>query len=177
MSSRKARVTRRQRIFKGRIFDFFQEEVLYHGKRMVRDVIRHPGAAVIVPLIAPQTLLLVRQYRHAVGRRLLELPAGTLKAGERPDVCARRELAEETGWWPKRLTRIGEFYAAPGYTDERLIVYLARDLRPQSAQQDEDEDVRPVRISLSGALAKIRSGAICDAKTIAGIFLARRFVG
>ena len=125
-------------------------------------------------MLGRSRVLFVRQYRRAVGRVLLELPAGTLEAGERRDVCARRELLEETGWRAGRLRRLGRFYAAPGFLSEEMTVFLATGLRPGTAHPEPDELVTPVVLTLRQALAKIRSGAIRDAKTIIGLLFVQR---
>ena len=146
------------------------------GHRIVRETVKHPGAVVIVPLLDRSRIVFVRQYRRAIGRELLELPAGTLGIGERREACARRELEEETGWRARHLRRIGQFYAAPGFISEQLTVFLAQGLRGVTARPEPDEFVEPVILSLQTALAKIRSGAICDAKSIIGILFAERLL-
>ena len=144
------------------------------GQRLVRETIQHPGAVVIVPVLPGSRLVFVRQYRRAVERYLLELPAGTLDHGERPVSCARRELEEETGWQAGRIKRLGAFYAAPGFFSEQMTVFLATDLTPVPARPEADEFLTPVVLPLRTALAKIRSGAICDAKSIIGVLSAER---
>ena len=145
---------------------------------MVRETLKHPGSVVIIPMIDHTHVVLVRQYRRAVDRELLELPAGTLdRAGESPRRCALRELEEETGWRARRLRLLCRFYAAPGLISERMHLFLAQDLIPVGAKPEADECVVPVVLSLEEALRKIRQGHICDAKTIIGIFMAcERFV-
>lgn len=170
------RVLKRTTVYRGRGLHLVREEIDMGDRRLARETIEHPGAAVIVPLLDRRQLVMVRQYRHAVGRELLELPAGTLNPGERPVTCARRELAEETGWRARRLRRIGGFFAAPGYTDEHLTVFLAQQLERVAVHLDADEQLRPVVLSYEDALRKIRSGDICDGKSIVGILLAGRFL-
>jgi ADP-ribose pyrophosphatase len=167
------RVLRRETLYQGRVIRLIRESLAVGGQRMVRETIQHPGAVVIVPFLADGRLVLVRQYRRAVGRWLLELPAGTLEPGERPDRCARRELAEETGWRARRLVRMGQFYAAPGFVSEQMTIFLATGLSPAAAHPEPDECIRAVTLSFSEALARIRRGTICDAKTIIGILFAR----
>ena len=167
------RIKKRALVYAGRVIRLFREELVADGMVMMRETIRHPGAVVIVPLLEGPRVVLVRQYRHAIGKDLLELPAGTLNPGEPLAACARRELAEETGWWPARLERLTQFYAAPGYTDEHMVVFLARGLRRVTAHHpDADEYVRPVTLTLKQALAKVHQGAICDAKSMVGLLLA-----
>ena len=176
MSTPRVHIQHRKTIYRGRVFQLIREALTMDGVAMVRETIVHPGAVVIVPLLDRSHIVFVRQYRHAVKKDLLELPAGTLKRGEPLVHCARRELAEETGWAPGRLQRIGRFYAAPGYTNEQLTVFLARDLTPAEARSDEDEFVTPVTLTFRTAMAKIDAGHICDAKSIIGIILAQRFL-
>lgn len=171
---KRLRVLRRSLIYQGRIVRLFKETLEIDGHRMVRDTIEHPGAVVIVPMLGRSRVVLVRQYRRAVDRMLLELPAGTLEPGEPKLACARRELREETGWQARRWRRIGQFYAAPGMISEQLTVFLAQDLSPVPLEPEPDEMVEPVVLPLRDALAKVRSGAICDAKTIIGLLFAER---
>ena len=163
-------------IYEGRVIRLIRETLEVRGHRIVRETIRHPGAVVVVPMLDRSRIVFVRQYRRAVDRFLLELPAGTLEPGERRDACARRELEEETGWKAKRLTRLGQFYAAPGFISEQMTVFLARGLTPVVARPEPDELVTPVILSLREAMKRIRSGAICDAKTIIGVAFAARIV-
>jgi ADP-ribose pyrophosphatase len=143
------------------------------GSRMVRDVVRHPGAVVILPLTASKTILLVRQYRHPIGQWILELPAGTLEPGEEPLACAQREICEEVGFAARAWQKLGELYPAPGFCDERQRLYLAQDLYEKSLPCDDDEQIEVEEIGLSEVPALIRGGAIQDAKTIAALFHAQ----
>ncbi len=160
--------------YRGRVFDV-RHDVLARpdGKQITYDTVVHNGAVAMVALDADEQILFVRQYRHSAGKRLLELPAGTLDDGESPQACAQRELREEVGMAPGSLTRLGEFFLAPGYSTERMWIFMAGDLRPEKLEGDEDEDITIERMSLERSLAAIRSGEIEDAKTIAGLYLAR----
>jgi ADP-ribose pyrophosphatase len=122
---------------------------------------------------ADGNLLFVRQYRHAAGLDLLELPAGTLEVGEAPEACARREVREETGMAAGALEHLGQFYLAPGYSTENMHVYLATDLRPDPLQPDADEFLSVEKLSLEKALEMAHSGLLPDAKTLAALLLAR----
>ena len=168
------RCVKRLAIYEGRVIRLIREVLEVGGRRFARETIQHPGAVVIVPALGRERILFVRQYRRAVDRVLLELPAGTLEHGERRDVCARRELLEETGWRAECLRRLGRFYAAPGFLSEEMTVFLATGLTQGVAHPEPDELVTPVVLTLSEALAKIRSGTIRDAKTIIGILFAQR---
>ncbi len=160
--------------YRGRVFDV-RHDVLQHpdGKEVPYDTVVHNGAVTMVALDADDQILLVRQYRHATGKRLLELPAGTLNDGEAPEACAQRELREEVGMAPGSLTKLAEFFLAPGYSTERMWIYLARDLRPEKLAGDEDEDIEVERMTLAQCIAAIHSGKIEDGKTIAGLYLAQ----
>ncbi|MBI4341397.1 MAG: NUDIX hydrolase [Candidatus Omnitrophica bacterium] len=156
-------------IYQGRVIRLIRETLEVRGHRIVRETIQHPGAVVVVPMLDHSRIVFVRQYRRAVGRFLLELPAGTLELGERRDLCAKRELEEETGWKAKHLTRLGQFYAAPGFVSEQMTIFLATGLTPVPPRPEPDEMVTPVILSLREALQRIRTGSICDAKTIIGV--------
>ena len=171
--SSNVRLMTRRTVYRGRVIQLVVEQFRAHGHRLVRETVVHPGAVVIVPLLERSRLVFVRQYRRAVQRYLLELPAGTLDPGERREVCARRELEEEAGWRAGRLQRLCRFYPAPGFTSEELTVFIATHLTPTPARPEPDEYVTPVILSLRTALAKIRSGQIRDAKTIIGVLLVR----
>jgi len=170
------RLVRRRTIYEGSIIRLVREELEVDGRRLVRETVLHPGAVVIIPVLDGPRLVFVRQYRRAIGRELLELPAGTLKAGERPRACARRELEEETGWRARSLQRLAQFYAAPGFISEQMSLFVARGLRRVRARPEPDELVTPVVLPLATAIAKIHSGVICDAKTIIGVLLAQRLL-
>lgn len=156
--------------YRGRLFDVSVDTIeMGTGAVAKREIIRHPGAVAIVPVTMEGHLLLVRQYRHAAGRRLLELPAGTLEAGEDPAETAHRELQEEVGMAPGALEPLGGLFVAPGYTDEYIHLFVATGLSESRLDGDEDEDIEVEALSIEQALAAIDSGEICDAKSIAGI--------
>ena len=167
---------RRTVIYRGRVIQLVREVLATRQGRMIRETVLHPGAVVIVPLLDQSHVVFVRQYRRAVGRWLLELPAGTLDSGEHQAACARRELREETGWNARHLRRLGRFYAAPGFISEQLTVFLATSLTKVASHPEPDELVTPVILTCREALAKIRTGAICDAKSIIGVLWAQRYL-
>jgi len=171
---KRPKVVQRTTIYRGRVIRLVREVLMVSGRWIVRETVQHPGAVVIVPFLDRNRIVFVRQYRRAVDRVLWELPAGTLGAREDPATCARRELEEETGWRAGRLRRVGQFFAAPGFTSERMAVFLASGLTRGVQRPEPDEMLRPVTLSLASALAKIRSGAICDAKSIIGVLFAVR---
>jgi ADP-ribose pyrophosphatase len=147
------------------------------GTRYTREVVHHPGAVSIVPVIGhPAEVVLVRQYRAAVDRVLLEVPAGKRDvAGEPPEVTARRELLEEVGMRAGRLEKLAEFYNSPGFSDEHSWIYLALDLEVGATdlQGIEEQHMTVERVALEDVPELVRTGAIVDAKTIIGLTLAR----
>jgi len=168
-----AKLNRKTTIHRGRVFDLITENItLSNGATVDIDVLRHPGASVIVPLLEDNRLVLIKQYRHAIGTRIWEIPAGTLDHGETPLACAERELAEETGYSAAKLEPLGEIIPVPGYSDERLFIFLATNLEPVSRNLDEDELVDVHTVRFDDAIQMIYKGEIQDAKTIVGLFLA-----
>ena len=165
-------------IYRGRVLSLRVDELHVEGGRSVRrEVVEHPGAVTILAFDDQGHLLLVRQYRHPVGRDLLELPAGTFDPGDDPETCALRELQEETGYRPGRLERLGGFYLAPGYCTEYQNVFLATDLTKSRLPPDEDERIELVPLPLEEALSMVEAGEIEDAKTAAALLLYLRHRG
>jgi 8-oxo-dGTP pyrophosphatase MutT (NUDIX family) len=160
---------RRSTPYRGRVVRLHVDEVLYRGRRITRENIIHPGAAAIIPICDNGDILLVRQLRYAVGKRILEIPAGTLEAGERPRNCAKRELEEETGYRPGTLRRLGMFYPVPGYSTEQITIYEATDLRPSVQHLDHDEDITLERMTQKRVRTLLRTGRIVDAKTLVAL--------
>lgn len=160
--------------YRGRVLDVRQDRVrLPDGGTTKLDVVVHAGAVVVVPLDERGDLWFVRQYRHAVGASMLEFPAGTLDEREELEACAHRELREEIGMAPGRLEKLGAFYLAPGYSTERITVYLGTDLRPDPLQGDVDEFLAVEKIPVERAYALARTGELQDAKSVAALLLAR----
>lgn len=166
-----------QKVFDGRVFQVTVDTVSEGDVTYQRDVVHHPGSAVIVPVHDDGTVVFVRQYRHPAVRYLLELPAGTLEDGERPDACALRELEEELGLAAEQLDKLTEFFVSPGFLEEKMWVYLATGLSEGKPNPDEDEVLDIVRLPIGDALEMITSGEIQDAKTIIGLMLAAPRVG
>lgn len=156
-------------IYKGRIFDIRVDTIREGELEYERDIIEHPGSGVIVPVYEDGTVALVRQYRHAAGKSLLEIPAGSLDEGESPETGARRELEEEIGVTAENFEQIAEFYVSPGFLTEKMYVFLATGLKETRQSLDDDEIVEIERISFERAFEMIRSGEIEDAKTIVGL--------
>jgi ADP-ribose pyrophosphatase len=162
-----------KRIFEGKVLNLRVDEVqLDSGTIATREIVEHRGAAAIVPLLDGGDVILVRQYRYPVGSELLEIPAGTLQPNEDPRDCAIRELEEETGYRCDEITKIAECLVAPGYSTEKIHIYLARGLMKTQTHMDEDEDISSERCQLNEALEKIRTGEIRDAKSMVGLQVA-----
>lgn len=161
-----------ERIFQGRVVNLRVDTVrLPNGRISRREVVEHRGAVAIVPLLDNETVLMIKQFRLAANEVLLEIPAGTLEPGEPPEECAGRELEEETGYRAGTLRRLFTQYLAPGYSQEILHVFLARDLQRTAQQTEEDETVEVVPMSIHHAVELILSGEIKDAKTIAALLV------
>lgn len=160
-------------VYEGRIIRLRVDQVeLPDGRRTVREVMEHPGAAVIVPVGDDGTVHLVRQYRDAIGMELLELPAGKLKPGEDPADCARRELREELGLIAGELTHLTSFYSSPGFCDEILHVFLAEGLQQEEEESEHEEFLEPERRPLEPLPELLEE--LQDGKSIIGILLALR---
>ncbi len=167
--------TQTQRVYEGRIINLRVDTVrLPSGRESRREVIEHKGAVCIVPVQDDGRVLLVRQFRKPAEALLLEVPAGGLEAGESPEECAARELMEECGFRPGSLVPIYQAFLAPGYSTELMYAFLARDLKPEKLQADDDENIALESYSLDELDALIDSFQIRDAKTIAAIGCARR---
>jgi ADP-ribose pyrophosphatase len=166
------------RIYKGRIIELLVEDVaLPNGATVSLAVVRHPGAAAVVALDRHDNVVLVRQFRHAAGGFIWEIPAGTLGPDEIPRDCAARELLEETGLHAGELSSLGTIFTAPGFCDERIHLFLARDLSPGQQCLEHDEVLTVERFPFQRTLDMIASGTIQDAKSIAGLHLAACVVG
>jgi ADP-ribose pyrophosphatase len=183
-SSRKSkpRVLSSLEVFRGPVFRVTTDQVLEPaGIRARRDIVRHPGSVVILALEeshAQPRILLERQYRHAANSYMWELPAGRIDEGERELAAAKRELLEETGYTATRWQRILKFYASPGFIDETMAVYLARGLRPGTAQPEADEFIQLRLFPLTDTLRMVMKGDIHDAKTISSVlWLAQKKAG
>ena len=167
----------REEIFRGKIVDLRVDRVrLPNGHVSDLEVIAHPGAAVVVPLTATGDVVLVRQFRYATGGWLLELPAGKLSAGEKPASCAARELEEETGLRPGRLEPLGWIWSTPGFTDERMWLFIARDLEQGRQNLEGEEVLELTSLSFAEALSRVERGEINDAKTVCALLLADKVV-
>src|SRR5437773_9284227 len=166
-----------KKVFSGRVFDVTVDTVREGDKTYVREIVHHPGSAVIIPVYNDGTVALVRQYRHPAVRYLLELPAGTLNDKERPEEGAARELEEELGLVAGKLEKLSEFFVSPGFCEEKMWLYLATDLTETAQRLEDDEMIEVVRLPIERALQMITDGEIEDAKTIIGLMLAAPRIG
>jgi ADP-ribose pyrophosphatase len=164
--------------FKGKVFDHRVDEIQYDsGNIGIREVAVHPGGAVVVPVTKSGKIVMVTQHRYPVEKILLELPAGKLGKNENPIHCAVRELEEETGYKSENIKELGSIYTTPGYSDEKLWIYLAKDLKLGNHNREEGEyGMEVFEYSLDEIEKKIYYGEIVDGKTICGIFLARNSI-
>src|SRR5258708_1911683 len=165
------------KVFEGRVFNVTVDVESEGDQTYTREVVHHPGSAVILPAFADGTIGLVRQYRHPAVRYLLELPAGTLNDKERPEEGAARELEEELGLVAGKMEKLSEFFVSPGFCEEKMWLYLATDLTATAQRLEEDEIIEVVRLPIERALQMITDGEIEDAKTIIGLMLAAPRIG
>jgi ADP-ribose pyrophosphatase len=169
---RKYRVLSRRPIHGARKYRCFEERVRFEdGREATREVVRHTGAAVILPELPDGRLVLEEVFRHAAGGWMVEVPAGTLERGEAPEACAARELEEETGWRAGRLRFLASWYPSPGVFDETMHLFHATDLTPAKARLDEDEFLEILVVTRAEAADLVRSGRITDGKTLLALFL------
>ena len=172
-----AELLSRREIFKGRVVDLDVDQVrMPNGKSTELEVIRHPGAAAMVPLTDSGEVLLVRQYRYATGGWLVEVPAGKLDEGESPEVCAARELEEEVGMKPAELLSLGWIWTTPGFTDERIWLYLCRGLSPAQQNLEDDELLTVESRSMPEAIEMVHRGEICDGKSVCALLRADAYL-
>jgi ADP-ribose diphosphatase len=167
----------RETIYRGHAFNVRRDEVRFPNQHTTHlDIIEHVGAITVLPIDDSGRILFVRQYRHATGKELLELPAGTLDEGESAETCARREIREETGYAAGNLTKLGEFYLAPGYSTEYMVVYLATELQLAPLPGDLDEFITLVPVPVDEAYGLAFSGELQDGKSLAALLLAQPFI-
>ena len=168
-----AEIHNRTIVYRGNVFTLVRENVtLENGTTTDVEFIEHPGAAAIIPMLSDTRVVLLSQYRHALKSYIWEIPAGTLDPQEEIIDCAKRELIEETGYTAAQWHRLGEITPVPGYSDERIHIFLATDLQPTDRHLDADEVIEVKEVDFFKALEMIGDGQIQDAKSIAGLFLA-----
>ena len=166
------RIIASDKVFNGRVFTVTRDTIEEGEHTYTREIVRHHGSAVIIPVFDDGTVALVRQYRHPAVRYLLEAPAGTLNEREEPSVGAARELEEVLGVVAAKLEKLSEFYVSPGFLEEKMWVFLATELTETKQNLDDDEFIEIVRIPFEQAIEMIGDGEIEDAKTIVGLLLA-----
>lgn len=162
----------KETLFTGRVLTLEREVVtLPNGKTTTMEIVRHRGSVVLIPMPAPDRVILIRQYRHVIGEWIWELPAGTLEVGENPETGAKRECEEEIGLTPGRVRRLGAWFPTPGFCDELMTFYICEALGPPSgnAHADEDEQIEPREFSFDEARALLASGQVRDMKTVFGL--------
>lgn len=172
--TRDAEVISSERVFEGKVFDVHRERVtLPHGTTTTVEVVRHPAAAVILPVPEPGHVILINQYRHAVGRWLWEAPAGSVDPGESPEQAAARECHEEIGLAPDTVVRLAAMFPTPGYCDEEMVFFRVSGLSEptETAAIDEDEHFEVRTFTLREARDMVRRGEIVDMKTVVGLTL------
>ena len=174
---KKSRLVSSKLAYKGRVINVYKDTVEEpNGLLFKRDVIRHNGSVVVLAIdesVDPKnpTIILERQYRHAVGEFLLELPAGRIEPNEPPLKAAKREMIEETGYRAKSWKLLTKYFASPGFLGESMHIYLARDIQPGVAEPEADEQIEILRIAFFDAMALVSSGKIHDGKTLIGLLL------
>jgi ADP-ribose pyrophosphatase len=164
------RFSSRKTIWKGRAVNFVVDTVrLPDGKKATREFMDHPGAVGVVPWLDRETIVMVRQYRHPVGKVTLELPAGKLDPGESKLACVKRDLAEETGYTAKSIKPLINYWPTPAFANEVLYLYTATGLKPGEVRADDDEFIEAVAVPFRRALAMVLDGRIMDSKTVVGL--------
>lgn len=164
-------------VFRGKLLHVVEDQArLPDGKSAVREYIRHPGAAIIIALLDDETVLLERQFRYPLARHFIELPAGKIDPGEAPLATAQRELREECGYAAREWRHLMTLHPCIGYADERMEVYLARELTHVGRALDDEEFLAVMPVKITEALGWIREGRITEAKAVAGLLWADRFL-
>ncbi len=167
----KFKLNKKTLVYDGRIIKLVVSDGIIKGREARWEVVHHTGSVGIIPFLTKDKIVLVEQFRYAVGERLLEIPAGTLHKGEAPLAAAKREMQEEIGYAAKNLEKLYTFYPSPGVTDEFVVIYKADNLKPARLEPDFDEDIKVRIVKLSEALGYIKKGMIKDAKTIIALLL------
>ena len=171
------KINNRTTVYHGKVFELVRENVtLENGTTTDLEFIEHPGATAIIPFLDDKRIVLLKQYRHALKKYIWEIPAGTLDPQEEIISCAKRELIEETGYSAGQWHRLGEITPVPGYSNERIHIFLATELQPADQNLDEDEVIQVQALDFLKAFEMIGDGEIQDAKSIAGLFLASQWL-
>ncbi len=172
-----ATINARSTLHKGRVFELVSENItLENGVTTDMEFVHHPGATAIVPMLNETEIILIQQYRHTLRDYIWEIPAGTLDPNESPITCAQRELIEETGYSAQNWQQLAEITPVPGYSDERIWIFVASAMEEAAQNLDEDEILNVHKVRFDEAINMILRGEIQDSKTIAGLFLASAWV-
>lgn len=173
----KVKVLSSKTLFRGRVFALKRDRVLEpSGVTAIREFVEHPGSVVVLPVLPDGRIVLIRQYRHAAGQYLWELVAGHKEPHEDFLRGAHRELQEETGYTARKIRKLLEVFPSPGLLGEKMVIFLAEDLTKGKARPEDDEKITQRTLTLPDALKWIRSGRICDSKTVAGVLFYANFV-
>lgn len=172
------KLKKRNIIYRGKVFDIIVDELEYFESKnhTIREVVQHPGGAVVLGLLQDQRIILIKQYRYPIDKFIYELPSGKLDQGEDPKVCAIRELEEETGFKPERIELLTYIYTSPGFCTEKLYIYLAENLQKKKQNLEEGEVLSVEFKTIDEAVDMILKGEIVDAKSIAGIMIAEKIL-
>ena len=167
---------KKETLYAGRVFSVERQHVVEpNGSHSTKDIVRHPGSAVILPVLDDGAIVLIRQFRVAINQEVWELPAGTRDDKETFLQTARRELKEETGFRAAKWKKLVDYFPSPGFLNERMAIFVARDLEAGSASPEEDEQISVKPVSMKGAVRMIKEGKICDSKTLIGILYFQTF--
>ena len=164
----------KKEIFKGRIINLSVDSVVLSEQKVEMECIQHPGGAAVVPLLHDDSVVLIKQYRYAIGATIWEIPAGRLESGENPQECALRELEEEVGYRATEIIKLTDCYSAPAYCTEVISIFLATGLLPTRQLLDADEIIEVVTMPLTEAVAMVERQEITDAKPAIGLLLAHK---
>jgi len=172
------KLKKRNVIYRGRVFNIIVDELEYFesGNHTIREVVEHPGGAVVLGVLPDGKIILIKQYRYPIDRFIYELPAGKLDPGEDPMVCAVRELEEETGYRPEKIELLTYIYTSPGFCSEKLYIYLAENLQRKEQNLEEGEIISVEYKTIDEAVEMILNGEIVDAKSIAGIMIGEKIL-
>ena len=173
----KTEIISSEKIYKGKVFDLFKDTIKEGENEYTREIIRHHGSAVIVPVFEDNKVALVKQYRHPAKDYLYEIPAGTVNKDESPETGAKRELEEEIGVICKSIEKLSEFYVSPGFLTEKMHVFLAQDFTETAQNFDDDENIEVEKFTFEEAFEMIGTNEIQDAKTMVGLILAGAKLG
>lgn len=171
-----SKLLNKKKIYQGKVIDLAVDTVLFSEQSVDMECIKHPGGAAVVPLLPDGSVVLIKQYRYVVNNTIWEIPAGRLEKGESPRDCAFRELEEEVGYRATEAIQLTELYSAPAYCTEIIYIFLATGLIPGKQKLDDDEYIEIVTLPLDEAVAMVEKGDITDAKTVAGLLLAKKRV-